>query len=284
MKVEEADGILRELWDKDVEAWDSHWVPIFRRFARDLVADAEISAGSIVLDVGTGSGVATTEAVKRAKPSGIVLGIDRSEPMLELAREKCAKIKNALFVMMNAQHMTFPDSYFDTAISNCGIPYTAFRETTAEIFRVLRQGGGLTFNHWNLIDVPAHIKFGEVLQRYRTKHPSDDLNRFRGAVAMLEHVGHEYSDLKVQAEAMGRVGFVNVRVRQRKYRISFSGIREYLIMRLEREAVKQEMNELSKAQRAAFMKELRTELRPFIRNGRFIMEWKVRFTHATKPG
>jgi enamine deaminase RidA (YjgF/YER057c/UK114 family) len=102
-------------------------------------------------------------------------------------------------------------------------------------------------------------------------------------VALLEHVGHEYSHLKVQAEAMERIGFVNVRVTQRNYKISLSGIREYLVMRLKREAVSQELKELSKRERTAFVRELRTELKPFMRNGRFMVEWKVTFTHADKP-
>ena len=283
LNVDEADRILHELWDKDVEAWELHWVPIFRRFAHDLVTDAHVSVGHVVLDVGTGTGVAAMEAVKRAKSNGIVIGIDRSAPMLELARRKCAKVKNVTFTMMNAERMTFPDEFFDVVISNCGMPYATFRETIAEIFRVLRKGGSFTFNDWHLIDVPAHRTFSEILRRHRTEHPSQRLSSLRAAIAMMEHVGNQYSDLKVQAEELEHIGFANMRVRQRDYRIGLSGVREYLTLRFEREALKQELNELSKAERAAFMKELRAGLRRFMRNGRFIMEWKVTFTHVTKP-
>lgn len=283
LNVEEADEILQELWDRDVKAWDSYWVPIFRKFARDLVTDAQISAGNVVLDVGTGTGVAAKEVLKRSKVSGIVVGIDRSAPMLELARQKSARAKNVSFTIMKSEHMTFPDGFFDAVISNCGISYATFRETIAEIFRVLRKGGSFTFNDWHLIDVPAHRKFSEILRRHRTVHPSESLDGLRAAVAMMEHVGNEYSDLKVQAEVLERVGFADVRVKQRDYKIRLSGIGEYLVMRLERQALKNELNELSKAQRAAFMKELRTGLTPFMHKGRFIMEWKVTFIHATKP-
>jgi hypothetical protein len=76
LNVEEADRILQDLWDRDAVAWDTYWVPIFRRFAHDLVTDAHISVGQVVLDVGTGTGVAAMEAVRRSRPSGIILGID----------------------------------------------------------------------------------------------------------------------------------------------------------------------------------------------------------------
>lgn len=283
LNIEEADTILQELWDRDVKAWDRYWVPVFRRFAHDLVVDAHVSIGQVVLDVGTGTGVAAIEAVKRTRSSGIVLGIDRSEPMLELARVKGVKVKNLSFVKMNAERMTFPDEFFDAVISNSGMSYGAFHETIAEIFRVVRKGGSLTFNDWHLIDVPAHRTFSEILRQHRTEHPSEQLSSRRAAVAMMEHVGNRYSDLKAQAEELEGVGFRNIRVRRRDYRILLPGIREYLAMRLEREALKQELNELSKTQQAAFTRELTAGLRRFIHNGRFVMEWKVTFTHVTRP-
>jgi ubiquinone/menaquinone biosynthesis C-methylase UbiE len=283
LDVAEADRILQELWDRDVEAWDTYWAPIFRRFAHDLVADARISVGQVVLDVGTGTGVTAMEAVKRTKSGGMVLGIDRSEPMLELARRRCAKLKNVSFRMMNANRMTFPDRFFDSVISNCGMSYATFQETIADIFRVVRRGGSFTFNDWHLIDVPVHRTFSETLRQHRTEHPSEQLSLLRAAVAMMEHVGNWYSDLKVQAEELERAGFVKMQVRQRDYKVELSGIREYLAMRLEREALKQELNEMSKVQRNAFIKELRAGLRPFMRSRHLIIDWKVTFTHVTKP-
>ena len=54
MTVEEADRIRQSFWDEDAGAWEVHWVPIFRRFARDLVGAAGISRGQVALDLGTG--------------------------------------------------------------------------------------------------------------------------------------------------------------------------------------------------------------------------------------
>jgi ubiquinone/menaquinone biosynthesis C-methylase UbiE len=283
LNVDEADRILQDMWDVDAQAWDTYWVPIFRKFARDLVTDAHISIGHVVLDVGTGTGVAATEAARRTRPSGTVLGIDRSAAMLELAREKCAKVKNMSFLMMDAECMAFPDDFFDAATSNSGMSYATFHETITEIFRVIKRGGSFTFNDWHLIDVPAHRTFSEILRRHRTEHPSENLNRCRAAVAVMEHVGNQYSNANAQSEELERVGFTGVQVRQREYKIKLPRIREYIVMRLEREALKQELKELSHTQQAAFMKELRTGLRPFMRSGGFIMGWKVTFTHVTKP-
>jgi len=283
LNVEEADRILQDLWDIDAKAWDTYWVPIFRKFAHDLVTDSHISAGQVVLDVGTGTGVAAMEALKRSKASGMVLGIDRSAAMLDLAKQKCGQVKSLSFLMTDAERMPFPDEFFDTAISNSGMSYATFLETITEIFRVVRRGGSFTFNDWHLIDVPAHKAFSEILRRHRTEHPSDNLSRCRGAVAVMEHVGNQYSDTKIQCEELERVGFTHFQVKRREYKIKLPRIRNYIVMRFEREALKQELKELSEAQQAAFIKELRTGLKPFTRTGAFIMGWKVTFTHVTKP-
>jgi len=283
LNVEEADRILQGLWDVDAQAWDTYWVPIFGKFAHDLATDAHLSVGQVVLDVGTGTGVAAMEALKRSKASGMVLGIDRSVTMLELAKQKYGQVKNLRFLMTDAKCMPFPDEFFDAAISNSGMSYSTFRETITEIFRVVRRGGSFTFNDWHLIDVPAHKIFSEILRRHRTGHPSESLSRCRAAVAVMEHVGNQYADKKIQAEELERVGFIGVQVKRREYKIKLQRITDYIVMRLEREALKQELKELSEAEQAAFIKELRAALKPFTRTGAFIMEWKVTFTHVTKP-
>jgi ubiquinone/menaquinone biosynthesis C-methylase UbiE len=283
LDIEQADAILQELWDRDVRAWQKYWVPVFRKFARDLAVDAHLSMGQIVLDIGTGTGIAALEVLKHVKPGGIVLGIDRSGPILTLAEAEHANVRNVCFLKMNSEDLIFPDELFDAAISNCGISSTAFPATVAEIFRVLRKGGSLTFNDWHLIDVPAHRVFSQILRRHRTDDPSKRLRGQRMALARSEHVGNRYSNPRVQAEELQRVGFGKIRFKKRTYKIRLPSIQNYLAMRFDREALRQELRELSKSQRAALTRELKTGLKQFMRKGRFVIEWKVTFTHAIKP-
>ncbi len=285
MELERADKVLQKLWDKDVRAWHEHWVPIFRRFAHDLVSDAAIYTGQIVLDVGTGTGIAAMEAASRVRPGGLVLGIDRSARMLELAETNPSKKKprNLCFFRMNADHMLFPDELFDAVISNCGMSYATFPGTVSEVFRVLCRGGSFTFDDWHLIDVPAHRTFSAILQQHRTEHPSEKLRVQRAALATLEHVGNRYLDVKAQARELEGAGFKGVEVKRRNYEITLPGIREYLRLRLERAALKQELLELPSAKRARLLTQLKNGLKPFMRGSRFIFEWKVNFFRAKKP-
>lgn len=283
MDAEKADAILQKLWDRDAAAWLEHWVPVFRKFARDLAGDANLKTGQVVLDVGTGTGIAAIDALKYVRPGGIVLGIDRSGPILKLAEVEHANVRNVCFLKMNSEHLIFPNELFDAGISNCGISPTVFRGTVAEIFRVLRRGGSLTFNDWHLIDVPVHRAFSEILRRHRTNNPSKRLKATRMALATSEQAGNRFSNPEVQVAELKRAGFRKMRIKQRTYKISLRGIQDYLAMRFDREALGQELRELSKSERAVLTRELKSGLEQFMQNGRFVIEWKVRFTCAAKP-
>lgn len=283
MEVGKAEKIIQGFWDTDVRVWDKRWVPIFRMFAQDLVSDAHISTGQVVLDIGTGTGVAAVEAARRVKPGGIILGIDRSAQMVSQAEAKRGKLRNICYIRMNAERTIFPGELFDAVISNCGVSYAVYHETLAEAFRVLRRGGLFAFNEWHLVDVPVHKSFSEILRHHRTERPSKKLAAMRAAIATMEHVGNRYADPKVQVAELKRAGFADVRFKRRHYQIRLPRIRDYLALRFEREALKRELDELPKVQREAFVKELKTELQRFVRRGRLVIDWRVTFTRARRP-
>ena len=284
--LQEVDRIVQAFWDVDVRAWNSHWTPIFRRFAVDLVRDAQLSSGRIVLDIGTGPGVGAIEAAQEIRPGGLVLALDRSQAMIDYARSAVIKsrLKNVLFFNMDADHTYFPNGLFDVVLSNCGISYTTFSAVISEAFRILRKGGFLVLNDWHLKDVPAHRTFGDILQLHRTDHPSKKLRSERTAIATFERIGSRYSDVRELAKELQMAGFTEIRTKYRNYRIRMRGIQEFLDMRLERAALKHELSELSQSQRARLIDELRKGLKSFIHRRRFVFDWKVAYVKARKPG
>jgi ubiquinone/menaquinone biosynthesis C-methylase UbiE len=283
--LQEVDRLVQAFWDVDVRAWNSHWMPIFRRFAVDVVRDAELSSGRIALDIGTGPGVAAIEAAQKVRPGGLVLALDRSQAMLDYARSAAIKTqpKNILFFNMDAEHMQFPDELFDVVMSNCGISYATFSAVISEAFRVLRKGGFFVLNDWHLKDVLAHRTFGDILQLHRTKHPSEKLRSERAAIATFERTGGRYSNVRELTKELRTAGFTEVRTKYRNYRIQMRGVQEFLDMRLERAALKHELRELSQSQRARLMDELKKGLKSFIHKGRFVFDWKVAYVKAKKP-
>jgi len=280
----EADSVLQGLWDEDVVAWDRYWVPVFRLFARDLVADASLTRGDAVLDVGTGTGVAAIEACRAIRSAGLVVGIDQSEPMIELARKKAARarLRNLRFLKMAAEDLHFPDGFFDAVTSNCGMGIPSLAEGIREVLRVLRPSGVLVFNEWHLIDVEPHRVFGEVLGECRTRSPSPELARERAALASMESFHHSLSP-ETQKRIVHEAGFGEAKLVTRKYRIRMQNVKEYVGMRLCRATIKREMAEMSTDQHALFASELNERLGKFVLRKSFVFDWNVFYIRAKKP-
>jgi len=280
----EADAILKALWDQDAVAWDRYWVPIFRLFARDLVKDASPSVGDVVLDLGTGSGVAAIEASKATPPMGLVVGIDRSDTMIALARKKAAKahLRNVRFIKMSGEDLRFPDEFFDAAISNCGIGIPDLSKGLKETLRVLRPGGVLVFNDWHLIDVKPHRVFGEVLGKYRTATPPPQLALERSALAGMESFHHSLNS-KTQLQITRDAGFRNAQLTNRRHRVRMPSVDDYLKMRLCRATIRREISEMPPTQRRLFLSELRERLREFVKGNGFVFDWNVFYIRTNRP-
>ncbi|GGG18108.1 methyltransferase [Rhodococcoides trifolii] len=112
-----------------------------------LRAAAAVRPGDRVLDIGCGTGQTTREAAKLATT---VLGVDVSAQMLERAIHLSeADLNNVTYLLADAQTHTFPESYFDLAISRFGVMF--FADPTAaftNIARALRPGARICFMVW----------------------------------------------------------------------------------------------------------------------------------------
>lgn len=108
------------------------------------VALASLSAGDVVLDLGSGGGIDVLLSARRVGPEGKAYGLDMTDEMLELARKNQleARGENVEFLKGEIEAVPLPDSHVDVVISNCVINLSTEKEKVlAEAFRVLRPGG-----------------------------------------------------------------------------------------------------------------------------------------------
>ena len=105
---------------------------------------AELRAGEIVLDLGSGGGIDVLLSARRVGPGGKAYGLDMTDEMLALARDNQRKagVENVEFLKGEIEDIPLPDNSVDVIISNCVINLSADKgRVMREAFRVLKPGG-----------------------------------------------------------------------------------------------------------------------------------------------
>jgi arsenite methyltransferase len=105
---------------------------------------AQLNAGEVVLDLGSGGGIDVLLSAKRVGPTGKAYGLDMTDEMLALANENKRKagVENVEFLKGEIEHIPLPDNSVDVIISNCVINLSADKDRVLrEAFRVLKPGG-----------------------------------------------------------------------------------------------------------------------------------------------
>lgn len=130
---------LSALFDEEIR-------PHYERFR----TAAAIRADDRVLDIGCGTGQSTRDAA-RAAANGSVVGVDVSEPFLELARQLSAELPNVSYERADAQTHSFPAAYFDVCISRFGMMFFADANAAfGNIGRAVRSGGRIVLLVWQI--------------------------------------------------------------------------------------------------------------------------------------
>ena len=136
-----------QTWAQFQEQLDRQLEPLGLEAMRILMP----SKGERILDIGCGCGQTSLELAARVGPQGLVVGIDISKPMLEVAarRPLPASDLRVDFRCLDAQVDDLGQGVFDAAFSRFGVmfftdPVAAF----AHIRASLKPGGRLAFVCW----------------------------------------------------------------------------------------------------------------------------------------
>jgi arsenite methyltransferase len=102
----------------------------------------QLRAGERVLDVGVGPGLLAYDMAEAVGRDGHVCGIDISEDMLAMSRNRCANQPWTEYQRADATNLPYPDEDFDAAVSAQVYEYVAnIPAALAELYRVMRPGG-----------------------------------------------------------------------------------------------------------------------------------------------
>jgi len=114
---------------------------------QQMVARLDIRPGSVVLDVGTGTGVFLPLLIQSLGSDGKIVAIDIAEEMLHRARMKGFNGAVA-FLNADAAHIPLPEASVDSAVCYSSFPHFQDKpRALMEIYRVVRSGGRLFICH-----------------------------------------------------------------------------------------------------------------------------------------
>jgi len=155
-------GIDGEFWVRQQDRLDRTLAPV----TGPLLAFAAPRSGSTVIDVGCGCGATTIELARTVGPSGRVIGLDISEPMLSLATTRLREFPNATTMLGDAADLPLSDLNAELIVSRFGVmffgdPVAAF----ANLRTGLAPGGRVRFACWRPISenpwlqIPLHAVY-----------------------------------------------------------------------------------------------------------------------------
>ena len=135
----------RQFFDEAAIEWDASEAEETRTRLQEIVAELRIEPESMVLDVGTGTGVLLPLLLEATDGKGQIVALDFSGEMLTRAQ---AKGHPVAYVQGDAQRLPFPAETFAWVICNAVFPHFPNKRCALdEASRVLREGGRLVICH-----------------------------------------------------------------------------------------------------------------------------------------
>ncbi|MBL7832174.1 MAG: arsenite methyltransferase [Saprospiraceae bacterium] len=123
---------------------------------------AQIKAGDVVVDLGSGAGNDCFVAREIAGESGKIIGIDMTDAMIEKARENADKLgfNNVEFRHGDIEQIPMGANKADVVVSNCVLNLVPDKNKAfKEIYRILKPGG-----HFSISDVVIKGELPEKLK------------------------------------------------------------------------------------------------------------------------
>jgi len=180
------------------------------------IAQAGVRPGFKVLDIAGGTGDLSKEFAKQAGPGGEVWLTDINESMLRVGRDRLLNKGIITPTMLcDAEHIPFPDNYFDRVTVAFGLRNMTHKEAAlAEMQRVLKPGGKLLvleFSKVNSVLQKPYDTYSFSVLPWLGKVIANDAESYRYlAESIRMHPDQETLKSMMQDAGLVRVDYFNL--------------------------------------------------------------------------
>ncbi len=119
-----------------------------------------------ILDIATGTGDLAIQLQRKLRPDQVI-GVDLSEGMMEVGRQKVAKAglsSRITFEQQDSIALTYKDNQFDAVTAAFGVRnFERIEQGIAEMYRVLKPGGHLMILE---LSTPEHFPIAQTYRLY----------------------------------------------------------------------------------------------------------------------
>lgn len=192
------------------------------RWRKDTMKRMNVQKGKTALDVCCGTADWTIALSEAVGPEGEVIGLDFSEKMLAIGREKLQQhgIQNAKLIHGNAMELPFEDNCFDYVTIGFGLRNVPdYEHVIREMYRVLKPGGVVA-----CLDTSHPVIFGfkqvyYLYFRYIMPFFGKLFAKSYEEYSWLHESTMEFPDAKTLASLFEANGFTDV-----QYKLYFGGV------------------------------------------------------------
>ena len=239
------------------DIYEEFFVPaLFQEWAPRLADAARLAPGQRVLDIACGTGVLACEAARRVAPDGMVVGLDRNEGMLAVARRKSPAVtwKSGL-----AEALPFPNRSFDAVVSQFGLMFFDDKvKALREMERVVKANGRLAVAVWSALETsPGYAAMAALLQRLFGERIANEL-----------HVLFALGDPKVLRALFAEAGIAKAEIRTQVGTARFPSIKAWVRTELKGWTLADLIDD---DQYALLVREAERELLPYAKAGGEVM-------------
>lgn len=265
------------MYDTLASEYERVVVPIYRPIAKRLIQHTDLRPGWHVLDAGTGTGLIALLAAPRVGKTGRVIGVDVSEAMLAIARDKAARFgfTQCEFQTGDLEALKFADSTFDAVLSQFALHHTDPSKALRELYRVLKPGGVLVVQEWmELPNVPNQV-LNDLIQRYRVSAPAESLRLAREHAERVRNFRITVCQPGIFQTMLEQIGFVGVETRAEKHLIRVANVDVFLELAMASPTMRAELEALPQQVQRELMNQAREQLVSFETANGFEWDYRV---------